>query len=78
MLHVNALAGSVPSSVSVASPLNVITSPAWKEPPSWGERIEAVGGVADADRERRRLRGIGAVGHREPSRCTDRIGYTCA
>ena len=38
-----ALAGSVPSSASVAPPLNEITSPARKLTPSWGVRIVAVG-----------------------------------
>ncbi len=43
MFHVNALAGSVPSSVSVASPLNEITSPAANVAPSVGARIVGVG-----------------------------------
>ncbi len=45
MFQVNALAGSVPSSGSVPSPLNEITSPARKVLPSCGVRIVAVGGL---------------------------------
>src|SRR3954469_15238883 len=45
MFHVYALAGSTPSSVSVALPLNEMTSPARKELPSWGERIVATGAL---------------------------------
>ena len=36
MFQVNALAGSVPSSASVALPLKEMTSPALKNPPSEG------------------------------------------
>ena len=46
MFQVKALAGSVPSSGSVASPLNEITSPARKSAPSCGDRIVAVGRAA--------------------------------
>ena len=45
MFQVNALAGSVPSSASVPSPLNEITSPARNMAPSVGDRIVAVGGL---------------------------------
>ncbi len=45
MFQVYALAGSVPSSGSVASPLNEITSPALNVFPSCGERIVAVGAL---------------------------------
>ena len=41
----NALAGSAPSSGSVPSPENEITSPATKNVPSTGDRIVAVGGL---------------------------------
>ena len=43
MFQVYALAGSEPSSVSVASPLNEITSPARNVSPSCGVRIVGVG-----------------------------------
>ena len=45
MFHVKALAGSTPSSVSVASPLNEITSPARKTLSSCGDVIVAAGGL---------------------------------
>ena len=41
----NALAGSAPSSGSVPSPLNEITSPARNVAPSVGVRIVPVGGL---------------------------------
>ena len=40
MFQVKALAGSAPSSVSVALPLNEITSPATKKAPSVGAVID--------------------------------------
>ena len=43
MFQVNALAGSVPSSVSVAPPAKEITSPATKNAPSIGEVMVATG-----------------------------------
>src|SRR4029453_8250458 len=43
MFQVKALAGRVPSSGPVASPLNEITAPARNVLPSWGERIVAIG-----------------------------------
>src|SRR5690348_4427370 len=45
MSHVNALAGSVAPVLSVASPLNEMTSPALKNTPSIGEVMLTVGGV---------------------------------
>jgi hypothetical protein len=48
MFQVKALAGSVPSSGSVASPLKEITSPAWNRLPSVGDRMVAVGRLPTA------------------------------
>ena len=62
MFQVKALAGSVPSSASVASPLKEITSPAWKMVPSCGVRIVAVGGLPTLIDDRRRERRVDAVG----------------
>ena len=52
MFQVNALAGSVPSSASVAVPLKEMTSPALKNVPSAGDVIDA-GPVPGVDRDRR-------------------------
>ena len=58
MVHVKALAGSVPSSASVPSPLNEITSPARKIAPSVRRQDRRRRRAADADRDRRRERSV--------------------
>ena len=68
MFQVNALAGSVPSSVSVPSPLKAMTSPARKTIPSCGDRIVAVGALPTVMVKRRRRASVHAVGDGQPHR----------
>ena len=67
MFQVNALAGSAPSSVSVALPLKVITSPATEEAAVGRGEDRGRRRAADADRHRGGERRVDAVGDRQPA-----------
>ena len=78
MFQVKALAGSVPSSVSVASPLKEMTSPAWNEAAVLRRQDRRRRRVADGDGQRRRERRVDAVGDREPRRVLAGLRRRCA